>query len=411
MSEEWKIVQGLKRANQNNSFGTDRGYRETGEKREYKPRKLTRRELRDKKWKEFSSDFYFEEEDEKENIEELKSYIIECKRSGNPVSMKIGEMKITIDERNPAKVDFTSIGNINHRDTETSQYPYRITINGEDMYSEIDIVDDELRASYREKGKPTTKLNLYRTVTVINGEEINEIFSVKPIKGQGLEKDEIVQGLLKIYPEYSEGQKGEMFREITDFDEEIKQIVESDEVLRQYLIPGPRTKLGDFPPGLYEDYLDYNEHNKYFSKSWSIEEARKRVKTYGDGVDIAKKIEEHCKYVYSLLVQAYKELETGVKAPNTERTKQKKQTDETSELNMHNEELNANEETNQVSVNEDMSIEEMQKAVEENERTITQNEETIRQELFKRLAEQERIIAEQQEEINRLRKFLGTQEQ
>ena len=398
MSEEWKIVQGLKRANQNNSFGTDRGFKETGEKREYKPRKLTRRELIDKRWKEsFScSDFYFQEEFEEEHIEELKSYIRECKSSGKPVSMKIGEMKITIDERNPAKVDFTSFGNINHRDNEISQYPYRVTINGEDMYSEIDIVDDEFRGTYRENGKPTTKINLSRTVTVVNGEEINECFSVKTLKDKELEKDEVIQGLLKIYPEYSEGQKGEMYREVTDFNEEIKQLVESEEVLIQFLIPGSRTKLGDFPPGIYEDYLDYNGHNICGSKSWSAEEARKRVKTYGDGVDIAKKIEEHCKYVYSLLVQAYKKLETGVKAPNTERTKQKKQTDETSELNIHNEE------TNQVSANEDMTIEELQEAIQQNDKTIKDNDKIIKQRLVKRLLEQQKIIDGQQAEIDEL---------
>ena len=44
MSDEWKIVQRLKRENQNNSFGRKR-YIETGEIIEYKPRKLTEKEL------------------------------------------------------------------------------------------------------------------------------------------------------------------------------------------------------------------------------------------------------------------------------------------------------------------------------------------------------------------------------
>lgn len=50
MSDEWKIVQGLKRENQNNSFGRNR-YIETGENIEYKPRKLTEKELREKNGK------------------------------------------------------------------------------------------------------------------------------------------------------------------------------------------------------------------------------------------------------------------------------------------------------------------------------------------------------------------------
>lgn len=54
MSDEWKIVQGLKREVQNDSFGRNT-YKETGEPRNYKPKEiseLTEKELRNKMWAE-----------------------------------------------------------------------------------------------------------------------------------------------------------------------------------------------------------------------------------------------------------------------------------------------------------------------------------------------------------------------
>ena len=315
MSNEWKIAQELKRINQNNSFGSN-GYKETGEKREYN-RKLTNKELRDKKWKEFESDFYFSEEDKEENIKELKSYITECKDKDEPIIMRIGKMNIVIDEKDPSKVSFLSNGNINHSNSEVNQYPYRVTINGKEIYSEIDVIDENLRATYKENGKMDTRVKVSRTVTIVNGEEINEFFS---IKGKDIDKDEIVQSLLSSNPEYSKGNIGEFFREEINPDEKIKQIIESEEALKQYLIPGSRTKLGEFPSGLYESYLDYNEFNKYWDKSMSAEKARDKIKTYGDGIDIAKKIEEHCQYVYSLIIEAYQGIEKGIKSPKTKET-------------------------------------------------------------------------------------------
>lgn len=158
MSDEWKIVQGLKRENPNNSFGRNR-YIETGENIEYKPRKLAEKELRDKKWKELDSDIIFtpfpkESPDydpnlENYNIKQIKSFIKECKEHGKPLSMRVGELKIDISDANPKQVTFTSNGRLSSGELVTrNNFPYSLTIRDNEIFSQVNLIDDEKYATY-----------------------------------------------------------------------------------------------------------------------------------------------------------------------------------------------------------------------------------------------------------------------
>ena len=187
MSGEWKIVQGLIRENQNNSFGRNR-YIETGETIKYKPRKLTEKELRDKKWKELESYIIFTPSlkeslanSENYNIKQIRSFIKECQEQGKPLSMRVGELKIDISDANPKQVTFTSNGRLSSGKLVThNNFPYSLTIRGNEIFSQVNLTDGGRNATYMTIGKEYIPVTINQQIDIINAEDITERFIIKP---------------------------------------------------------------------------------------------------------------------------------------------------------------------------------------------------------------------------------------
>ncbi|MBQ2835752.1 MAG: hypothetical protein IJE68_02830 [Clostridia bacterium] len=321
MGDGWKIAQELIRKNQNNSFGRNDYSIGTGDPRDYRPRKLTKKELRDKKWRKLDSDIifyplvkdkespYYEHNLESDNIKDIKDFIQECRKKDKPVVMQIGEITISVDEKKPERITFSSSGKLGSFERKARQrYPYRITIKGEDMYSEVDIIDSSdysLEAVYKEKGHQDVHVpvKVSQRVTIIDGEEISESFYVRALE-KGIESSHIISKLLEANPEYQEGNGNEIYRENINPEEQISTLVSSESELKQHLPPNSLNYLGDnIPTGLYETYGQYyyrNKYNPHYAKNVLP------LNSYAEGIAIAKDIEKHCKYIYSLIMQAYK---------------------------------------------------------------------------------------------------------
>ena len=323
MGDGWKLVQGLIRKNQNNSFGGNDSIG-TGNPKDYRPRKLTKKELRDKVWRELDSDIifyplikdkespYYEHNLESDNIKDIKDFIQECRKKDKPVVMQIGEITISVDEKKPEKITFSSLGKLgklgSYERNPHQRYPYRITINGDDMYSEVDIIDSSdysLRATYKEKGNPdiNVPVRVIQRVTIIDSEEISESFYIHP-RENGIESSHIISKLIAVNPEYQNGDENELYRENINPEETIRTLISSMSELKQHIPQDSLTLVGDnIPTGLYVTTnfeYDKNKYNPHYAKNIMP------LNSYGEGIAIAKDIEKHCKYIYSLIMQAYK---------------------------------------------------------------------------------------------------------
>ena len=142
MSDEWKIVQGLKKQTQNNSFGNSERMisEEAIQRLEKQGNKLMAQHWSIQK-RDFEKEFdevesidesFFSQEFKSSYIETLKKRIIECKDNNEKITGKIGNINFSIDKENPQKIVFTGdSGNFN------------VTINGQDIFSEIDFYRQE----------------------------------------------------------------------------------------------------------------------------------------------------------------------------------------------------------------------------------------------------------------------------
>lgn len=229
----------------------------------------------------------FDSNSEKERINHLKKYIQEHKGDENPITMKIGEMSVSVDSKDESKVSFCSVGNINSKTEDNpKQYQYNVTIKGKDIHSEVKIIDEKLHTNYFNKYN-LGAIDISQTVTVINGEKINEIFSLS-----GEDKDKIIQELIKNHPEFTQENNDKFYREVVNPSLPIKQLEEF------FFASNPN----DFAKIVIDDKFNYRK----LSDSYKERKSRQPIKTYGEGITIAKEIEEHCKYVYSLLMETDK---------------------------------------------------------------------------------------------------------
>ena len=333
MSDEWKIVQGLKRENQNNSFGRNR-YIETGKTIEYKPRKLTEKELRDKEWKELDSDIIFtpfskespnyDPNLENYNIKKIRSFIKECQEQGKPLSMRVGELKIDISDANPKQVTFTSNGRLSSGELVThNNFPYSLTIRGNEIFSQVNLIDDEKYATYMPIGKEYIPVKINQQIDIINAEDVTERFIIKP-KQKGYDISEDMSEYVSQNSEFQMENHNELVREVSNHSEKIKRLYYTYDETKEYA----SSKLNGFPiypndmegfsTGFYETYGDLVNCNLKYGKKIINE----NLTTYEDAIVIAKRIEAHCKYIYSLIMEATKGILEQSKANESKITNQ-----------------------------------------------------------------------------------------
>ena len=333
MSDEWKIVQGLKRENQNNSFGRNR-YIETGKTIEYKPRKLTEKELRDKEWKELDSDIIFtpfskespnyDPNLENYNIKKIRSFIKECQEQGKPLSMRVGELKIDISDANPKQVTFTSNGRLSSGELVTrNNFPYSLTIKDNEIFSQVTLIDDEKYATYMPIGKEYIPVKINQQIDIINAEDVTERFIIKP-KQKGYDISEDMSEYVSQNSEFQMENHNELVREVSNHSEKIKRLYYTYDETKEYA----SSKLNGFPiypndmegfsTGFYETYGDLVNCNLKYGKKIINE----NLTTYEDAIVIAKRIEAHCKYIYSLIMEATKGILEQSKANESKITNQ-----------------------------------------------------------------------------------------
>lgn len=330
MSGEWKIVQGLIRENQNNSFGRNR-YIETGETIKYKPRKLTEKELRDKKWKELESYIIFTPSlkeslanSENYNIKQIRSFIKECQEQGKPLSMRVGELKIDISDANPKQVTFTSNGRLSSGKLVThNNFPYSLTIRGNEIFSQVNLTDGGRNATYMTIGKEYIPVTINQQIDIINAEDITERFIIKPKQKEYDISEDLSEYVLQ-NSEFQVENHNELVREVSNHSEKIKRLYYTYDETREYAsskqkeFPIYPNDMEGFSTGFYETYGDSIKYNWIYGKI-IIDE---NLTTYEDAIVIAKRIENHCKYIYSLIMEATKGIFEQSKANESKITNQ-----------------------------------------------------------------------------------------
>ncbi len=330
MGGEWKIVQGLIRENQNNSFGRNR-YIETGETIKYKPRKLTEKELRDKKWKELESYIIFTPSlkeslanSENYNIKQIRSFIKECQEQGKPLSMRVGELKIDISDANPKQVTFTSNGRLSSGKLVThNNFPYSLTIRGNEIFSQVNLTDGGRNATYMTIGKEYIPVTINQQIDIINAEDITERFIIKPKQKEYDISEDLSEYVLQ-NSEFQVENHNELVREVSNHSEKIKRLYYTYDETREYAsskqkeFPIYPNDMEGFSTGFYETYGDSIKYNWIYGKI-IIDE---NLTTYEDAIVIAKRIENHCKYIYSLIMEATKGIFEQSKANESKITNQ-----------------------------------------------------------------------------------------
>ena len=377
MSGEWKYAQALKRKNQNISF-MPRGYKVIGEGKVYKPKPTSKEYRRELMWGGRGSEFYFSECKE-EALEDIQDYIEECQVEGKPIAMDIAGLSIKIDEKNPHKIDFVSKGDKNYTNVgrAADYYPYRVSIKDDDIFSEVDIINEKVKASYIKEGKIDTNLKMSRVATVVDAEEINECIIINDSQNNPVENiDNIVESFISCNPKYSRYGENGLVRDNVDPNEKINDIVQS-------VRNNSQDEISQMPDGVYETYLDYREYNETHSKSIVNLFNRKNNPTYGTGIEAAKDIIEHCKRAYSIIMEVYKKIE-----------KKKNEVEQGSK----EEESAEPEKMETIKVNPDIKNEQQK------EDSKSSLEESDKATLIQKILEQQKLILEQQKEINELKK-------
>ena len=388
MSNEWKIAQGLKKQNQNDSLSVDSiiskerldefgKWQDDIEKSDWARNK---REL-EENFDEIPDIQMLDKEFESQNIEFLKECIQNCIKENKRISGNIGDISFSIDENNPQKISFTGKdGN------------YNVTIDGEDIFSEIDFYRYE-RPNYIKDGYATTFIPMTRTITVTNGEEFSESYRIEEIYDKNVSS--IIEDSLNIYKDYTKGDEDELYRNDIDPNEEIKTFIKPIPVRKGLLESIYNGEKVDLESGFYE----------YSRKP-------EKCKKYGEYAIPAKKIEENCKYLYSLVTEAYQSIE---KTANKEKTNSMEDAKETYEINefgeiirpakVENTEVTKEEKKEDIDESRlsDFSDEELDKFIEDMDAKQKENEQKI--ERLKKIKRAKELIAlskKQDKEISEL---------
>lgn len=296
MSDEWKLAQGQKKKNQNDSLSVDSiiskerldefgKWQDDVEKSEWARKK---RDL-EAKLEEIPDIQMLDKQLEGQNIELLKKCIQKCMNEHKKISGNIGDISFSIDENNPQRISFTGKdGNFN------------VTIDGEDIFSEVDFYRYE-RPNYIKDGYATTFIPMTRTITVINGEEFSESYRIDEIYNKNASN--IIEDASNIYVDYTKSDEDELYRSDIDQNEEI----------RTFIKPIPARK------GLLES-IYHGEKVDLESGFYEYSRKPEKCKTYGEYAIPAQKIEENCKYLYSLVIEAYQSIEDKTKETRTEKS-------------------------------------------------------------------------------------------
>lgn len=273
MSDEWKLAQGQKKKNQNDSFKTEEPIIDYVSKQQDIASQREEDAWKEE-WNNYLGAGLFEKDFEEGNIEAFKDFILGCRKKKIELNGKRGDLSFSIKSEHPLKVSFDA----GDRDSNVVIY------DNEVLYSQIEAGREEWNAHYKYK----TPTALKRSIYVMHGGQvdINEYFSLlsnadalsEESKQKEIEKaNNIRDNILNEHPEFSAGQDGEFYRlEIS---------------------PSERVE-----PAVRNNGLGFNEHPDDYCYESDLKD------TYGEYVEVAKQFEDHCKYVYSLIAEAYKGL-------------------------------------------------------------------------------------------------------
>lgn len=252
-------------------FSTQSNYFKSSRDSEEEFSEVTEEERTRRNWYVLGADIIFNESldlgFESKNVSDMGDVIKKCLESNEPVVIEMNGLKIVLNSKNHKCVSF--FGN-----------NYRVTIDGEDMYSEVDVIklnlDAHLTKRYNQGCLMDIPVKLSQTVTVTNGEEINEVCGIDS-QDVLVDLDLILERFKRYNRDYYDVVDGDdkvLCRDITDFKEMVKRPYEYRGV---NIDAGQAKKIGKF----------------------------KDFKTYEDLIPVAKAREERCKYIYSLVLRAY----------------------------------------------------------------------------------------------------------
>lgn len=316
MSDGWKYAYGQTNVNEGSTMqGSIFDPKNNGDSLGLQKKKMTAQEYRDWKWSCLDSYDIFKKDEEDQNIAEIKSRLKEMIKKGESNNIKIGEMTINIDTKHPDRITFSSIGKMSFYERGYGvKCPYAITICGDDMYSEVEVINDDLALGLAAecKGEP---IRVSQIVTIINGGRvkddggISEEFKIsRNFFGRGRYADKgndlhsIVEEIVENNPEYKSGGHLTIYRDYID---------PTDEIRTFQSRKGTNSEIeGVYPTDLktvYETKDDYSNNSRNFRAI----DIGKEFDSYGDGIPVAKDIEDHCRYIYSLFVKAQNELKKG----------------------------------------------------------------------------------------------------
>lgn len=230
---------------------------------------ISDKERKRKNWEVLGADIIFNENLglEAKNIYDLSEEIEMCIRNNKPIVIELKGLKIVLNAKKHECVSFFGKN-------------YRVTVDGDDIYSEVDVIkmnlDAHLAKRYDQGCKTDIPVKVSQTITVINGEEISEVCDIDCQDGL-VDRDRILEKFKRYNSDYSEALdegKVVLYRLISDYDEVIRK------------------------PNAYRGvYIDASKANRA--------ERVKGFNTYSDLIPVAVAREERCKYIYSLVMRAY----------------------------------------------------------------------------------------------------------
>ena len=238
--------------------------------------------------------------------------------------MRVGELKIDITDANPKQVTFTSNGRLSSGELVThNNFPYSLTIRGNEIFSQVNLIDDEKYATFMPIGKEYIPVKINQQIDIINAEDVTERFIIKP-KQKGYDISEDMSKYVSQNSEFQMENHNELVREVSNHSEKIKRLYYTYDETKEYA----SSKLNGFPiypndmegfsTGFYETYGDLVNCNLKYGKKIINE----NLTTYEDAIVIAKRIEAHCKYIYSLIMEATKGILEQSKANESKITNQ-----------------------------------------------------------------------------------------
>lgn len=230
---------------------------------------ITDKERKRKNWEVLGADIIFNENLglEAKNVYDLSEEIETCIRNNRPIVIELKGLKIVLNAKKHECVSFFGKN-------------YRVTVDGDDTYSEVDVIKMNLNAHlakrYDQGCKTDIPVKVSQTITVINGEEISEVCDIN-CQDELVDRDRILEKFKRYNSDYFEAlDEGRtvLYRIISDYDEVIRK------------------------PNAYRGvYIDASKDNRA--------ERVKGFNTYSDLIPVAVAREERCKYIYSLVMCAY----------------------------------------------------------------------------------------------------------